>query len=133
MNADETRTERAFTELFHRLPLEPVPLGFRDAVMSRIAASTARAWRWEWIIAALIALPNAVFLLWSYAENGDDISAALAGVMNALLGLEAWDGSASVYVDGLLVLAVALVGVAALLATHALVSEERHRTGSLPA
>ena len=125
--SDESRTERAFTELFHRLPLEPLPFGFRDTVMARIATSSVRSRRREWIAAAAIALPNLAFLLWAALASGPELVAALGGVANVLLGLEEWDASAAVYVDGLLVLSVALVGLAALLVAHALLGQDRAR------
>jgi hypothetical protein len=131
--SDESRTERAFTELFHRLPFEPPPLGFRESVMTRIAAARSRSWRWEWLVAAIIAVPNLLFLAWDVIERGDDLAAAFAGLTNALLGIEDWDATASVYVDGLLLVAVACVGLAALLATHALLAEERSRSRTLAA
>jgi hypothetical protein len=133
VNDREKRDEAAFTELFHRLPLEPTPLGFREAVMKRIASTRARSWRWEWVAALIIAVPNLLFLLWTFSESGDDIALAVRGVTNALLGVEEWDASASVYVDGLMLVAIALVGLAALLATHALLAAERSRSRTLPA
>jgi hypothetical protein len=130
---DETRAERAFTELFHRLPVEPLPLGFRDTVMSRITASASASSRWEWVVAAVIAIPSGLFLLWSVLENGDDFAAAFSGFGSALLGLDEWDASSSIYVDGLVLVAVALVGIAGLLVTHALLTEEPRRGGALAA
>jgi hypothetical protein len=127
VSEDQTALERDFTQLFHRLPLEATPLGFRDAVMGRIATSRARGSRWEWVLAAIIAVPNLLFLLWNAVDAGDDLLAAIGGVTNALLGLEDWDASASVYVDGFLLLAIAFVGLSALLATHALLAEDRSR------
>jgi len=128
---DETRTERAFTELFERLPLEPTPRGFRDAVMARLRRE--RSWRWEWIVAAAVALPNLIFLLWEFADDGDAFANAFGSVAAALLGIETWDAGASVYVDGFVLVAVALVGLAALLVTHALLAEESARSRTLAA
>jgi hypothetical protein len=133
MNERESRTEIAFTELFHRLPLEPTPLGFRDAVMSRISVNAARSSRWEWILAALVALPSLAFVVWNVMDNGDEIAAALGMLANALLGIDEWDASSSVYVDGVLLVAIALVGVAGLLVTHALLSDEQQRSRTLAA
>lgn len=133
MREGQTRDERALTELFHRLPPDPTPLGFRDAVMGRIAATRARTWRWEWLLAAVTALPNLLFLAWSLADGGDDMVGAFGGLASALLGLEDWDPGTSVYVDGLLLVAVALIGLAALIATHALIGESRARSRTLAA
>jgi len=124
---EQTRTERLFTELFQRLPTEPPPLGFRDEVMARVARERSR--RWEWIVAAAVAIPNLVFLLWQLVEGGEEIGSSIASLTNALLGVEQWDAGVSVHVDGLLLLAVACVGLAALLVTHALLAEERSRSG----
>jgi hypothetical protein len=124
---EQTRTERLFTELFHRLPTEAPPLGFRDEVMARLARERSR--RWEWIVAAAVAIPNLLFLLWQLVEGGEEIGAAIASLTNALLGVEEWDAGVSVHVDGLLLLALAFVGLAGLLVTHALLAEERSRSG----
>lgn len=124
---EQTRTERLFTELFQRLPTEAHPLGFRDEVMARVARERSR--RWEWIVAAAVAIPNLLFLLWQLVDGGEEIGAAIASLTNALLGVEEWDAGVSVHVDGLLLLAVAFVGLAGLLVTHALLAEERSRSG----
>jgi hypothetical protein len=124
---EQTRTERLFTELFHRLPTEAPPLGFRDEVMARLARERSR--RWEWIVAAAVAIPNLLFLLWQLVEGGEEIGAAIASLTNALLGVEEWDAGVFVHVDGLLLLALAFVGLAGLLVTHALLAEERSRSG----
>lgn len=126
MSADEqTPDERAFTELFQRLPSEPPPLGFRDAVMSRIARR--RRHPWEWVAAAAVAIPNLLFLAWQLLEHGEELAVAMTSLTNTLLGVEEWSPTASVYVDGMLLLAVALVGLAGLLVTHVLVAEDRAR------
>lgn len=123
---EQTPLERRFTELFHRLPVEAPPLGFRDTVMSRIERRR-HSRRWEWILAAIVAVPNLLFLLWELLARGEELTAAVSGLTGALLGTEEWDASAGVYVDGLLLLAIAFVGLAALLVTHALLAEERAR------
>ncbi len=123
---DETPFERAFTALFQRLPTEPPPIGFRDAVMARIARQRSR--RWEWILAIVVAAPNLLFLVWQLVARGDEVSSAAVALTNALLGIEEWDASGFVFVDGLLLLAVGLVGLAGLLVTHALLADERSRS-----
>lgn len=120
---EQTPNERALTELLQRLPSEPPPRGFRDAVMSRIARP--RRHRWEWVIAAAVAIPNLIFLTWQLLEHGDELAIALTSLTDTLLGVQEWDPSASLYVDGMLLLAVALVGVGGLLVTHVLVAEDR--------
>ncbi len=128
---EQTPVERSFTELFHRLPTEPPPIGFRDAVMAAVGRHRSR--RWEWTVAGVVAVPNLLFLLWQLVARGDELSAAFAALMNTLLGVEEWDPSGFVFVDGLLLLAVALVGVGGLLVTHALLADERSRSSSLAA
>lgn len=124
---EQTSTERVYTELFHRLPLRPLPAGFRDAVMARLAPGRApRAW--EWILATLLALPNGAFLLWIALVHGSDLKETLANVVDALAAPERWqDAQAGFYLDGLIVLAVALLGVAGMLLTHALLPVEGAR------
>lgn len=129
MNEDEqTPLERSFTELFHRLPTEPPPIGFRDRVMSRIVREPSR--RWEWIVAAVVAVPNLLFLIWQLIDRGDELTAAASALANTLLGVEEWDQSGFVFVDGVLLLAVAFLGIAGLLVTHALLADERSRPRS---
>ena len=128
MRGPDSNLERAFTELFQRLPTEHAPLGFRDAVMARLARESARRWRWEWLAAVAVAIPSLIFLLSTLVEHGDELADGLGSIANALLGLEDWDASTSVYVDGIVLLAVALVGIAGLLVTHALLAEERTRS-----
>ena len=126
MGSDQTPAERPFTELFRRLPTEPLPLGFRDAVMARIARGRSR--RWEWIVAAALAIPNLAFLVWELLERGDELTDAVGSLLNALVGTEPWDASSAFYVDGLIILALALVGLAGALLTHALLAAEPVRS-----
>lgn len=126
MTRHQTPAERSFTELFQRLPTEPLPLGFRDAVMARLARGRSR--RWEWIVAAVIAIPNLAFLVWELLDRGGEFTDAVGGLVNALLGTEPWDASSAFYVDGLLILAVAFVGLAGTLLTHALLAGEPVRS-----
>lgn len=128
MSLDEqTPRERALTELFQRLPSEAPPLGFRDAVMARIARERARRWERALVLAAAVAIPNLLFLLWQVLDSGEELSRAGASLMDALLGMEQWDAGTSVYVDGIVLLAVALLGLTALLVTQVLVAHDRGR------
>jgi hypothetical protein len=103
-------------------PLAP-PVGFRDAVMRRVSE---RRVGWELLVAALLALPSLAFLARQVAESGADFSAALVNLLTAASSDAA---NASFFIDGLTVLAVALVGVSCVLAAHALIasSPERRR------
>ena len=74
---------------------------------------------WELLVAALLALPSLAFLARQVAESGEDFAAALVNVLGAASSETA---NASFFIDGLTVLAVALVGVACVLAAHALIA-----------
>lgn len=124
---EQTPTERYYTELLRRLPTQPLPVGFRDAVMARIAAERAPR-PWEWILAALLAIPNGAFLLWVGFVQGGELGETLASVVDALISPDQWQGvETGFYLDGLIVLAVALLGVAGMLLTHALLVTEGAR------
>lgn len=101
-------------------PLAP-PVGFRDAVMRRVAE---RRVGWELLVAALLALPSLAFLARQVAESGEDFAAALVNVLTAASSDAA---SASFFIDGLTVLAVALVGVSCVIGAHALIASTPDR------
>jgi hypothetical protein len=102
-------------------PLAP-PVGFRDAIMRRVAE---RRVGWELLVAALLALPSLAFLARQVAESGEDFAVALVNILTAASSDAA---NASFFIDGLTILAVALVGVACVLAAHALItSTPEHR------
>jgi hypothetical protein len=105
------------------LPPQAPPVGFRDAVMRRVAD---RRVGWELLVAALLALPSLAFLARQLAEHGQDFAAALVNVLGAASGET---GQAAFFIDGLTVLAVALVGVACVLAAHALIVSAPDRRG----
>jgi hypothetical protein len=107
--------ERDLHLVLSTLPPQAPPVGFRDAVMRRVVE---RRVGWELLVAALLALPSLAFLARQVAESGEDFSAALVNVLGAA---SSETGSASFFIDGLTVLAVALVGVACVLAAHALI------------
>jgi hypothetical protein len=100
-------------------PVAP-PIGFRDAVMRRIGAS--RRAPYEWPLAAALALPSLAFIAWSLAVEGVDMALALENTLALAAGTQQ---QAFFSVDGLLVLAFALLGIGALVGSHALVSPER--------
>ncbi|OGO70947.1 MAG: hypothetical protein A3H36_05620 [Chloroflexi bacterium RIFCSPLOWO2_02_FULL_71_16] len=97
-------------------PVAP-PIGFRDAVLRRIRAE--RRSPYEWPMALALALPSLAYLFWTVGLNGSDIAVAIENVFALAAGTE---GQAFFSVDGLLVLAFALLGVGALLGTHALIT-----------
>jgi hypothetical protein len=106
--------ERDLHLVLSTLPPQAPPVGFRDAVMRRVVE---RRVGWELLVAALLALPSLAFLARQVAESGEDFSAALVNILSAASSPTA---NASFFIDGLTVLAVALVGVACVLAAHAL-------------
>ena len=108
--------ERDLHEMLAALPPQALPVGFRDAVMRRIAD---RRVGWEWLVAAVLALPSLAFLARQLAESGQDFAAALVNVMTAA---SSGASNASFFIDGLTVLAVALVGIACVFAAHALIA-----------
>ena len=76
-----------------------LPIGFRDAVMSRVRGD-GTATRWEWIFAAILV---------------------------AAQGLDQTSG-ADVVIDGLAVISLALVGIGSAVAAHAMLrSGDRQR------
>lgn len=109
--------ERAVHRVLAAVRPEPLPVGFRDAVMGRIAAGRGIAW--EWIAAAALAIPSLGYLLWAVLRHGADLAAGIDRVLAAAQGLEDASGTAF-FVDGLLVIAVALVGLGSLIAAHAM-------------
>ncbi len=104
----------------HRLlasvaPIAP-PVGFRDRVLDRIRGE--RRVVWEWIVAAILALPSLVFLARQALIHGEDFALAMANIVTAA---STETNDAFFFVDGLTILAIALLGVASAFAAHALV------------
>src|SRR3982074_1097714 len=108
--------ERDLHNILAALPPQALPVGFRDAVMRRVVD---RRVGWEWLAARVLALPTLAFLARQLAESGQDFAAALANVMTAA---SSGATNASFFIDGLTVLAVALVGIACVFAVHALIA-----------
>lgn len=108
--------ERDVHLVLSAVPPQAPPVGFRDAVMRRVVE---RRVGWEWLVAALLALPSLAFLARQIVESGEEFAAAVVNVLGAANSRTA---NASFFIDGLTVLAVALVGVACVLAVHALIS-----------
>ena len=102
----------------HRLlssaPPSTLPLGFRNSVMTSLRE---RRVAWEWIIAALFALPSGLFLARQVLVHGQDFAQALTNVMTAA---SSETSDAFFFVDGLTVIALALLGLACAFAAHAL-------------
>ena len=112
--ADLALEETDLDFVLSAVPPQAPPVGFRDAVMRRVAD---RRVGWELLVAALLALPSLAFLARQVAESGQDFTAALSNVL-AAASSDATE--ASFFIDGLTVLAFALIGVACVVAAHAL-------------
>jgi hypothetical protein len=109
--------ERRVHDLLAGVPPQALPLGFRDAVMRGVADRGLVLW--EWIVAAALALPSVAFLAYQLAVHGDEFATTLNNVMAAAAEDTA---EAFFFIDGSTVLALALVGVASLIATHAAIA-----------
>jgi hypothetical protein len=106
--------ERELDRLLAGVPPQALPLGFRDTLMTRLRS---RRVAWEWMVAVLFALPSVAFLARQVLVHGDDFTQAIANVMSAT---SSDTTDAFFFVDGLTVIALALLGVACAFAAHAL-------------
>ncbi len=118
--------ERDLDLLLAAVPPIALPFGFRDRVMSRLQQ---RRVAWELIIAALFALPSLAYLVRLVLVHGEDFAQAMANVVTAA---SSQTSDAFFFVDGLTVIALALLGALFAFAAHALVVEtpRRARTAS---
>ena len=122
--SDLEPAERAIHQVLSAVAPQALPLGFRDAVMRRVAAREGVAW--EWIVAGVLALPSVAFLVYQVVTHGDEFTTALNNVMTAA---SAESADAFFFVDGTTVLALAILGIASLIAAHAsIVAPLRHST-----
>jgi hypothetical protein len=115
LSTDETEIDRLLSRV---RPIAP-PLGFRDDVMRRVRERRAG---WELLVAAALALPSLAFLAWILVEHGDEF---VAGLDNVFAAAQGTGGELVFFVDGLVVLAVALLGIASVLVTHVLLGRDR--------
>lgn len=107
--------ERDLDRLLAAAPPVALPIGFRDLVMTRVRGE--RRVTWEWIVAALFALPSLAFLVRQIAVHGDEFARAFS---NVVTGASTETSDAFFFVDGLTVVSLALLGIACALAAHAL-------------
>ena len=112
--SDLEPAERAIHQVLSAVAPQALPLGFRDAVMRRVAAREGVAW--EWIVAGVLALPSVAFLVYQVVTHGDEFTTALNNVVTAA---SAESADAFFFVDGTTVLALAILGIASLVAAHA--------------
>ena len=123
---DLDQDELALHRLLSAVKPEPLPIGFRDSVMRRVGNEGAPA-VWEWLVAAAFAVPGLAYLAWRLAANGGEMATSLSSILTAAAGIDL-TGSADVAIDGLAIMSFALVGVASVLAAHAMLREtEQHR------
>ena len=109
--------ERDLDLLLAAVPPTALPFGFRDRVMSRLQE---RRVAWELIVAALFALPSLAYLVRLVMVHGEDFAQAMGNVVTAA---SSETSDAFFFVDGLTVIALALLGIACTFAAHALVVE----------
>ncbi len=114
--------ERDLDRLLASAPPAALPIGFRDTVMGRLR--TEHRVTWEWIVAALFAVPSVAYLARLILVHGDDVMNAVGNVI-AAASTDATD--AFFFVDGLTVIALALLGVACAFAAHALFVTDARR------
>lgn len=109
--------ERAVDRVLAAVPPVAPPLGSLERVMARIRAEDRSPY--EWPIALALVLPSLAYVVWAIATGGADMSLALENTFTLASGTGA---EAFFAVDGLLVLAFALLGMGALIGSHALVT-----------
>ena len=122
--SDLDEDELAVDRLFAAVPPAAPPLGFRDEVMAALVAEQRTSW--EWVVVALLALPSLAFVAWELARSGADFARAFESAIAFATSAQE-DAEAFFFVDGLFVLAVALLGLASLIATHALLRRTPRR------
>lgn len=114
--------EVALDRLLAAIPREAPPLGFRDGILAQLGGDRSRSW--EWPLAAALALPSLAYVAWQLLTHGADFVAALGDI--AVAAQSADLESPAVFVDGLIVLAMALLGLASIVAAHALFATPHH-------
>lgn len=122
MPPDLDPAERRTHELLASVPPHVLPLGFRDAVMHRVAGASRRTW--EWIIAAALAVPSIAFLAHQVSTQGDQFASAMN---NVIATATADSADAFFFIDGATVFALVLVGIASLIAAHAAIAAPQRR------
>jgi hypothetical protein len=122
---DLEHDELAVHRLLSAVRPEPLPIGFRDSVMRQVRNDGAPA-MWEWLVAAAFAVPGLAYLAWRLASNGSELLASLTSILTAAAGVDL-GGGADVAIDGLAIMSFALVGVASVLAAHAMLRGTEHQ------
>jgi hypothetical protein len=114
--------ERDLHVLLAAVPPVAPPIGFRDRVMARVRGE--RRVTWEWIVAALLAVPSVLFLVRQMLVHGGDFAQAIANIVTAA---STETNDAFFFIDGLTVVALALLGIACAFAAHALLVSDAPR------
>jgi hypothetical protein len=124
---DLDHDELEIHQLLSAVKPAPLPIGFRDGVM-RGVRSDGTATRWQWIFAAVLALPSLAYLVWGMTAHGAELGASISAILVAAQGLDPMNG-ADVMVDGLAIVSLALVGIGSAVAAHAMlrVPEQQRR------
>jgi len=118
---DLDRDELEIHQLLSAAKPAALPIGFREAVMRGVRGQRT-ATRWEWIFAAVLALPSLAYLVWGLAAHGAELGASISAILVAAQGLDQTSGVV-VVVDGLAVISLALVGIGSAVAAHAMLRE----------
>src|SRR5207237_899130 len=79
--SDLEDAERPVQRLLSAIPPRALPLGFRDEVMRHVTARTTLTW--EWIAAAVLAVPSLAFLIFQVVDRADEVGAALNNIVAA--------------------------------------------------
>jgi len=113
--ADLEPSELELHRVLAAVPPVAPPFGFRDRVMASVTGDRRVAW--EWIVAALFAVPSLLYLGRLVLVHGEELALAFSNIVSAA-STDTTD--AFFFIDGLTVLALALLGVACAFAAHAL-------------
>lgn len=124
--------ELAVHRLLSAVKPEPLPIGFRDSVMRQVRNDGAPA-VWEWFVATAFAVPGLAYLAWQLFSNGAELAASLSSILTAAAGLDLGGDGAEIAIDGLAVMSFALVGVASVLAAHAMLRSAQPRSSRMMA
>lgn len=123
---DLDRDELELHQLLGAVRPAPLPLGFRDAVM-RGVRDDGTATQWEWVFAAVLALPSLTYLGWGLVAHGAELGASISAILVAAQGLDQTSG-ADVVIDGLAIVSLALVSIGSAVAARAMLrGSERQR------
>ena len=121
--------ELAVHRLLSAVRPDPLPIGFRDSVMRQVRNDGAPA-VWEWLVATAFAVPGLAYLAWQLLANGGELAASLSSILTAAAGIGLGDG-AEIAIDGLAVMSFALVGVASVIAAHAMLRSGQPRSSRM--